>query len=167
MPTEAPKIRFHQFTGKYTQIPDPRPPKQGEPAAVVAKMIDDKPIFNIYEGRLRGPFRVIKPARFVQKNGVNECIDNGTLEYTNDFYEITRPMGSGFRNQAIKSWHLDVNFGTEYMERWGYVEHGLLEADAKALHGNRNWFEFVEPEVVAATPAPVIPVTEKPAQKGK
>lgn len=139
--TEAPKIKYHQFTGKFTQTPDPRDPK---------KMVDDKPIFAEYPGVVRGPFKILKPARMQQKNGVWECIDNGDLQYSNDVYEVTKAHGSGWQNRALKSWHLDVNFGTEYMPNIGYVEHALLKEDAMQFHGQRNYFEFVEAELVGA-----------------
>lgn len=154
---KGPEVIFHQFTGKWTQVPDPRGiMKDGRPV-----MVDDQPIFASYPGHVRGPFKVIKPAKMKQVGGVWEMTDPGVVEYSNDIYEVTKPKGNGWSNQAIKSWHLDVNFGTEYMPRVAYVENGLLQKDAAQFGGTRNWFEFVE------KPAETVGAGAEPTQKTK
>lgn len=152
---KGPEVIFHQFSGKYTQKPDPRGTmKDGRPV-----MVDDQPVFNSYPGHVRGPFKVIKPAKMNKQTG--ELIDAGVLEYGNDVYEVTKPNGNGWINHAIKSWHLDVNFGTDYMQRIAYVENGLLKQDAAQFGGTRNWFEFVE------KPAELVGAGAEPTQKAK
>lgn len=146
----GPKIVYHQFSGKYTKVPDPRgatDPKTGQ----IRPPVDDAPIFTEHTGFITGPFELIKPP--VMEKQVDGTFKpkpgTGEIKYMPAILEITHPIGSGWRHAVKEAWHLEVNFGTEWMQHWCRIENAMLRKDVK---GDCSFFEYAVEDKADATP---------------
>jgi len=148
MELDSIKVKYHHFTGRFTEEAAPQP------------------VFDTFDGYVRGPFKATKPPVLERLPGTQEVIvkHRGEAEYFPNKFEITVPQGNKYVNHPVEGWHLEVNVGTPIFERWMYVENAR---EKKYLRSNTSsWFEFVKPSAPELTDASVAGKTQT-AQKGK